>query len=165
MAFFLNLGSECEKQFETKKQILSAKGSFFPSDLCVGDVHVGVRRNNCSCLVVWGEACDALFERTSVLKLFPQEGNLSRAGCFGMLHTTAEIIDSDSACNYRWRTLDAGRRPLILLLALDALTRQNSRCHPHNTVCVLWGENVPQNGPKPHQRSIVDAVIHVIRLT
>ena len=38
--------------------------------------------------------------RTNVLKILLQEGNLSKAGCFGMLHTAAEIIESDSACNY-----------------------------------------------------------------
>lgn len=106
--------------------------NFYRQISAMGTCIRGVRRSNCSCLVVW-EACDALFERTSVLKLLLQEGNLSRAGCFGMLHTTAEIIESDSACNYCWRTLDAGRRPLILLLALDTLTRHNSHCHP-NTV-------------------------------
>lgn len=121
------------KTFWGKEADLVSKSQLLNSDPWDGDVYLGVRSSNCSCLLVW-EVCDALFERTSVLKLFLQEGNLSREGCFGMLHSTAEIIESDSACNYCWRTLDAGRRPLILLLALDTLTCQNSHCHPNTVV-------------------------------
>lgn len=45
-----------------------------------------------------GRHATAIFERTKVLKILLQEGNLSKAGCFGMSHTAAEIIESDSAC-------------------------------------------------------------------
>lgn len=83
-----------------------------------------------------------------MLKLLLREGNLSNAGFFGMLHTTAEIMESDSACNYCGGTLDAGRRLLILLLALDALTCQNSHCPP----CHISGKKCATVA-KPHQWS------------
>lgn len=93
-----------------------------------------------------------------MLKLLLQEGNLSNAGCFGTSHSTAEIIEADSARNYSRRTLDAGRRPLILLLAPPL---------PHVKIptvlrATALGKNV-RHRPN-HTSEVIDAITNVIRL-
>lgn len=76
-----------------------------------------------------------------------------------MLHTAAEITESDSACNYSWRTLDAGRE------AINPAPGPGRSDMSKLPTVLLRATALGKNAPRNHTKEVIDAIINVIRFS